>query len=159
MIKFNAGFQTDRDAHLLGFGLSEMNLVRLLQNNEPIVIHAEDVGLPLNSVQFLLFAGENKEDIELRAKSLLDVIIAGQPEQEISCLHIDQQFFVIPVPGDLGKILYLVGLDSQSYATLRDGKCLTFRARSAHPQGTNVEVLLFGVQMNKPSKITSVNST
>lgn len=141
MIKFNAGFQPERDAYLLGFGLSEANLVRLLEQNDPIVIHANTLGLPRSGSHFFIFAGENQKDIELRAKQFLNVIT--QTPQEITCLHVDNQFYVIPIVGNLGKTLFLIGLDSQSYTTLREGKILSFRARMVEGKGTNVEVMLF----------------
>lgn len=140
MIKFHAGFIPKRQAHLVGFGLTEGNLQKLLED-KPIAVKSEELTLPPPGAIFVIFGGKDKAEIEVRAKEAVEVI-TGNTQKRIACLHIQEQFYVIPLEGG-DKMIYLIGLDDVSYRVLREGKPLTFRARGVSGPTTNVEVMIF----------------
>lgn len=81
MIKFTA--KTDSGRKLVGFGLSQMNLVKIMAG-EPVHVNMEEMGFP--GLDFMIFGDIRKDDQEL-ADSIKefvneDTVVLGSAEPE-----------------------------------------------------------------------------
>jgi hypothetical protein len=148
MIKFSSpAALSSRGCVLLGFGLEEGNLVRLLAD-QPIRVAGAELDVP--GADFLIVGGASETQLKERLEKCLSLIPAVG-EESVAALHLDGGLIVIPVPHAAGT-LYLIGLHDESYRRLRRGQMLNFRARMQNARGelvaadgvnTSIEVLLF----------------
>ena len=137
MIKFNAGYVPDRQANLIGLGLTDGNL-HLLRLGKLIHVGGEVLNLPGFSI--VIFSAVDKDGIENRLSEIIKPYV--KKNEHISVLHMDKTFYVAPFVVN-GRPIYAIGLDDIAYKALRNGKFLTFRVRFAKGEGTPVEVLVF----------------
>jgi hypothetical protein len=138
MIKFNAGYIQDRQANLIGLGLTDGNL-HLLRLGKPIHVGGEVLDLP--GFSMVIFSGVDKNGIQNRLLEIIEPYLVNKDEN-INVLHMDKTFYVAPFVVN-GRPIYAIGLDDVSYKRLREGKFLNFRVRFAEGEGTPVEVILF----------------
>jgi len=140
MIKFNAGFVEKRNATLIGFGLTDDNLKKLIQGN-PINIIGSDVGFTANELNICIFGAKNQKGIQSYIEKIAKHF--KMPEDtSIQCFHLDKTLYFFPVIHNKRQ-LYFVGIDEQGATELKNGCLASFRVRFIEGEGTNIEVLMF----------------
>jgi hypothetical protein len=136
VIKLNAGFNKDREATVLVFVFSEMNLKLLMDENKPIAVKGADLGV--GGCNFGFLAGHGQEQVVERVTPLLEKVYGK--DGKVQALHIEEKFFLFPLPqGD--NVLYVVAFDDPAYEILRKRGILTVRCRPVG-EGTPVELVM-----------------
>jgi len=141
MITVSAGYKQEREAYVVGFGLSEDNLVEL-RKSRPIAVANDRVKLPPPGCDFVILAVKDREAIQ----NELDTILSRVPvmtDASVPVMYIDNSFYVAVLSKSDGRILYVIILDDISYQKLRDKVFLTFRSRSVEGSTTSIEVIIF----------------
>jgi hypothetical protein len=134
VIKMNAGYSDKRQATQLVFCFSEINLIKMMDENRPIHILGEEIGVP--EVGFHIFAGHGKEQIVGRIKPVLEKFYPK--DAKIPVPHIEKKFFIFPIGSK--PLLFAIGLDDPAYKVLRDKGVLNFRCRTIGEKVKSVEV-------------------
>lgn len=137
MLKLNMGWNQERLAQQVGFGLSEGNLERL--PSSPIPIIGQEIQIDAN---FVIFGTDADDEVFKRDFEAVMRQMSFEPDGNYQVLNLDKTFFVIPVPQET-LICFFIGLHQASYDALRRGTILSFRARMISGEGQNVEVNIF----------------
>lgn len=139
MLKLNIGWNQERLAQQLAFGLSEGNLKKL-QHGAPIFITGKEMKVDVEG--FVIFGC--RKDPDLFKQDFEDVfeMLPFEPEGDQPVLNIEESLYIAPVPVD-SDVVYFIGLHEVSYEKLRNNQRLTFRCRIIEGEGQNVEVNLF----------------
>jgi len=138
MFIVNTGRIEDRMAILLGIGLEEANLTRMI-SGEPVAVRSNLIKVD-GCNMMIFYAGTGPETF----KTHFDKVAQGtELPSELKVIHqTDQHYFLVPLVID-GKTLYCVGLTDQSIQNMRDGGFISYRMRIVEGEGDNYEVLIF----------------
>lgn len=141
MLKLNGGASASRDATIIGLGFSDANLDRLM-NDKPIHFHGEVLGFPAPGFEAVIFGAEDADGIKTGLAKILTTVLGGDTTGEVSCLHMNNTFYLTPIVGKTGRAVYIFGFDRTTCAALRGGQVPNVRCRSTGPN-PNIEFLLF----------------
>lgn len=143
MLKLSCGYLPHRQAHVVGLGLTDGNLQRLL-DNKPMRIVSEDLDLPAPGVDFGIIAAVDQDGVKARLEEMLSPLDKSPDDPVRVTALVFDHFCVMPMlHGESSRPVYIIALTEKSFEHLRQRKILTFRARPLEGDATPVEVFLF----------------
>lgn len=138
MIRFNGGYREDRDATMVGLGLSEGNLIRF-QRREPVEFTGDD--LQLTNVGFAIIYGNNQAEFKSNLQTFLNARGVKQ-EGILRVINMQNRFLLVPMVLT-ERAFYIIGLTNTSLKLLRRHEELVFRSRIVEGNSSSVEICLF----------------
>lgn len=146
MIKFSAGFIQEREAHLIGLGLTDDNLNMMLRGQKPIHVKSEELGLGGPGFDLGIIAAMSFEGIQrIVIEAVKEKMGGEEPKEKVSipCMNMADKFWLFPFMGVNDRGIYIVGFTQDRFDMLRHGQFPTFRVRSPEKGFTPLEVLMF----------------
>lgn len=143
MIKFSAGYIQSRQATVIGLGLVEHNLNRMLGDNDPIYVKGSDLDIPEPGADIMIVAAKDRAGVEKRITQAIESLVGQIADQRIKVMHVGNMFYLTILSTRSGKMLFLITLDDCSYRALKNNQMLSFRSRTVEGQTTSVEVAIF----------------
>lgn len=143
MIKFSAGFIESREAHLVGLGLTDDNLSKMLAG-KPVYVQSKELELPEPGFVLGIIAAMSFEGIKRQVVEALEAKF-GKTDEKVSvpCMNMADTYFLFPFVGEGGQAAYIVGFQQDRFEQFRRSGFPTFRVRSPEKDFTSVEVLMF----------------
>lgn len=147
MIKFNAGYVPLCQANVVGFGLSEGNIKKLLDDDSPIQVTSEQLELHRGS-GFAMFIFAAKDEDQLKHRLTAHLTKANRTGQKmqvaITVLRLDDGLvYLFPLNLGSSRPVYVVGLVEKSFEVMRQKRMVTFRVRMNDPSTTNIQAIFF----------------
>lgn len=143
MIKFNTGFSKERNAYLIGLGLTAENLKKLLQA-KPIKIVGSEIGFETDDLNICLFGAKDENGIKRCLQEIAGHLQMPE-DSKVTCLRIANRLYVFPINKN-EKMYYFVGLEENGVKDLKNRQTLTFRAVVTEGKGLSVELIIFFIE-------------
>lgn len=143
MLKFNAGYIEHREAHLVGLGLTDDNLSKMLAG-KPVYVESKQLELPDPGFTLGIIAAMSFEGIKHQVVQAVEARFGKSSEKvTIPCVNMQDTYYLFPFVNGDGQAAYIVGFQQDRFEQFRRQGFPTFRVRSPEKDFTNVEVLMF----------------
>ena len=146
MMKFSAGFIEHREALLVGLGLTDDNLSKMLAG-KPVYVESKELQLPEPGFVLGIIASMTFEGIKRQVLEALEALEArfGKTDDKVTipCMNMADTYYLFPFVNGAGLAAYIVGFQQDRFEQFRRQGFPTFRVRSPQKEFTNVEVLMF----------------
>jgi len=116
---------------LIGIGLTDDNLDKMLRNKKPAFVTSEDLQIPNPGFSIAIVAGMTVDGIKNQIHTAFQAHFGELPYTvHIPCVNVRDKLFVFPLLDERGRGHYILGFEQKQFESIRRGEFPTFECDS-----------------------------